>query len=118
MVVVVGHEAEAVAAALADRVFHRIASDPDQPMFESIRTGLRAALSIDPKATIVLQPCDQPHVAQSTLDTLTDWSLQRPVQAVIPQLPELRQHVRDLEARLQAIEKKSMPKKAAADRRA
>ncbi|HJR75863.1 MAG TPA: UDP-3-O-(3-hydroxymyristoyl)glucosamine N-acyltransferase [Nitrospiraceae bacterium] len=38
-------------------------------------------------------------------------------QAVIPQLPELRQRVRDLEERLQAVERKSTPKKPAAGRR-
>ena len=37
-------------------------------------------------------------------------------QAVIPQLPELRQRVRELEERLQAIEKKRLPKKPAARR--
>jgi len=38
-------------------------------------------------------------------------------QAVIPQLPELRQRVRDLEERLQALERRSSSKKAAANRR-
>jgi UDP-3-O-[3-hydroxymyristoyl] glucosamine N-acyltransferase len=38
-------------------------------------------------------------------------------QAVIPQLPELRQRVRELEERLQAVEKRSSPKKASANRR-
>ena len=38
-------------------------------------------------------------------------------QAVIPQLPELRQRIRDLEERLQAGEKSHQPRKSAANRR-
>jgi UDP-3-O-[3-hydroxymyristoyl] glucosamine N-acyltransferase len=38
-------------------------------------------------------------------------------QAVIPQLPELRQRIRDLEERLQAVEKSHLPRKSAANRR-
>lgn len=38
-------------------------------------------------------------------------------QAVIPQLPDLRQRVRDLEERLQAVEKRRAPKRLAATRR-
>ena len=87
MVVVVGHEADAVAAALGDRPFHRCSSDPDAPMFESIRAGLRSC-PVDRfrrrrwccnRAIIrKLQP--------NTLTALTDWSLKRPVQAVIPRI--------------------------------
>lgn len=85
MVVVLGHEADTVAAALADRPFHRAESNPDLPMFDSIRAGLRAAHQIDPTATIILQPGDHPYVTNATLHSVTDWSLQRPVQAIIPQ---------------------------------
>ena len=85
MVVVLGHEADAVAAALGDRPYRRAASHSDAPMFESIRAGLEAARSIDPNATIVLQPGDHPEVAAATLTTLTDASRQRPVQAIIPE---------------------------------
>jgi CTP:molybdopterin cytidylyltransferase MocA len=85
MVVVLGHEAEAVATALGDRPFHRATSEPDAPMFDSIRAGLQVAQTLDPTAAIVLQPGDHPDVAAATLRTLVDWSLQRPVQAIIPQ---------------------------------
>src|SRR5262245_52283036 len=44
MVVVLGHEADAVAAALGDRPFRRAMSDPGAPMFESIRAGLAVAM--------------------------------------------------------------------------
>lgn len=85
IVVVLGHSADEVAAALADRPFRRTESDPDRPMFESIRAGLRAAQQIDSNATVVLQPGDHPEVAPDTLRTLTVWSLKRPVQAIIPE---------------------------------
>jgi len=85
MVVVLGHEADAVAAALAPRDFHRAVSSPDRPMFESIRAGLRAAHSIDAEAIVVLHPADHPEVTCATLATLADWSLKRPAQAVIPE---------------------------------
>lgn len=85
MIVVLGHEAAAVAAALGARSFHRAASDPDQPMFDSVRAGLIAAQQLDPIAWIVLHPADHPEVAPATLATLVNWSLKRPVQAVIPE---------------------------------
>jgi molybdenum cofactor cytidylyltransferase len=84
MVVVLGHDADAVSAALGNRAFHRATSDPDAPMFESIRAGLRVAQSVDATATAVLQPGDHPEVRAGTLTLLADWSLKRPVQAVIP----------------------------------
>jgi molybdenum cofactor cytidylyltransferase len=85
MVVVLGHEADAVAAALGNRAFHRAASDPDAPMVESIRAGLRAAQSIDADTTVVLQPGDHPEVHRATLATLVDWSQKRPDRAIIPE---------------------------------
>jgi molybdenum cofactor cytidylyltransferase len=85
MVVVLGSEAEEVAAALGNRQFTRITGNSEAPMFESIRIGICAALKIDPTATIVLQPGDHPDVAPSTLKILADWSRQRPGQAIIPE---------------------------------
>lgn len=85
LIVVLGHEADAVAAVLADRPFHPVMSDPHQPMFESIRAGLRAATSLDADATVVLQPGDQPEVARDTLAVLVDQSLNRPRQVIVPQ---------------------------------
>jgi molybdenum cofactor cytidylyltransferase len=85
MVVVLGHAADEVAVALAERRFHRVESDPNAPMYESIRAGLQAALRLDPAAIIVLQPGDHPEVSETTLDVLTHSSLQRPKQAIIPQ---------------------------------
>ncbi len=84
MVVVFGHIADSVAAALGGRPFHHAESDPDAPMYESIRAGLRAVHRIDPQATVVLQPGDHPEVAESTLGALVNWSLNRPGQTIIP----------------------------------
>jgi molybdenum cofactor cytidylyltransferase len=85
MVVVLGHDADAVAAALANRPFHRSESDPRAPMFESIRAGLRVAQRLNAAATIALQPGDHPEVAESTLDILTNCSSKRPAQTIIPE---------------------------------
>lgn len=91
-VVVLGHESDAVTVALGDRPFHEALSDPDAPMFESIRVGIRRALSFDPDATIVLHPADHPQVSHATLLTLTDWSLKRPVEAIIPEYDDRGGH--------------------------
>jgi molybdenum cofactor cytidylyltransferase len=85
MIVVLGHEADAVSGALGDRPFHRAQSDPDAPMFASILAGIRAAQSIDPHATIVLQPGDHPEIGAATLVALMGLSLQRPLHAIVPE---------------------------------
>lgn len=85
MIVVLGHDAEAVTAALGERPFQPVYSEPDGPMFESIRAGLKAAQRSDAKATVVLQPGDQPEVAAATLEVLRDWSLKRAVRTIIPE---------------------------------
>jgi molybdenum cofactor cytidylyltransferase len=85
MVVVVGHDADAVLAALGERLFHSTRSDPDAPMFDSIRAGLQRAKTLDSAAVVLLQPGDHPAVAFATLHALMDWSLQRPAQAIIPE---------------------------------
>jgi CTP:molybdopterin cytidylyltransferase MocA len=85
MVVVLGHDAEKVAGALADRPFERALSSADVSMADSICAGLRAAISIDSQATVVLQPGDHPEVEASTLDALLAFSRRHPDRAVMPQ---------------------------------
>lgn len=85
IVVVLGHDSEKVAAALASRPFKRATSSADVPMGESICVGLRMAAAIGARATVVLQPGDHPEVAERTLRTLISESLMSPAQAVIPQ---------------------------------
>lgn len=85
IVVVVGHAADDVVAALGSRPLHRATSDPSRPMFDSIRIGIQLALEIDSIATIVLHPGDHPEVNSATLEILAAWSLKRPGQVLIPQ---------------------------------
>jgi CTP:molybdopterin cytidylyltransferase MocA len=84
MIVVLGHEADAVTSALGGRTFHSVHSDPDAPMFESIRAGLRAAQELDPSASVVLQLGDHPEVAPTTLDALAKLSTAEREKAIIP----------------------------------
>jgi molybdenum cofactor cytidylyltransferase len=85
MIVVVGHEAEAVIAALAPRSFRSVAGDPDAPMFESIRVGLTELQKIDEQATALLQPADHPRVAPDTVTALVNVSTQHHGRAVLPE---------------------------------
>jgi molybdenum cofactor cytidylyltransferase len=84
MIVVVGHEADAVKNALVGRTFHAVHSDPDAPMFESICVGLRTAQQLDQSARVVIQPGDHPEVAPTTLETLAKFSNALLGKAIIP----------------------------------
>jgi molybdenum cofactor cytidylyltransferase len=84
MVVVLGHEAEAVAAALESRKFHREVSDPDAEMFVSTCAGLQAAQQIDSAADVLLHPGDHPAVQTNTLDALVRVSGNHPESAIMP----------------------------------
>lgn len=70
MVVVLGHEADAAAAALEDREFHRVTSDSDAEMFASVCAGLKVARQVDAEADALLHPGDHPAVTRKTLDAL------------------------------------------------
>ncbi len=85
MIVVLGHRADEVATLLADRPFHRVDSDPDAPMFESIRAGLSAACDLAPNANILLHPGDHPEVANTTLNHLIDVGREHNKCAVLPE---------------------------------
>ena len=84
MVVVLGHEAEAVIAALEDRKFHQLTSDPDAEMLASIDTGLKAAQQIDPDAAVLLHPGDHPAVERKTLVSLIRVAANHPECAIMP----------------------------------
>jgi molybdenum cofactor cytidylyltransferase len=85
MVVVLGHEASAVAAALAGRRFHAVRSNPDAPLFASIHAGLTAAHALNHFANVLLQPGDHPHVAAATLSAIAAAHAQSPAQAIVPE---------------------------------
>ena len=84
MVVVLGHEADAVSRALGHRTFHRVESDPDAEMFGSVRAGLEAARQLHPAADVLLQPGDHPAVRRKTLEALIRIGLAHPLCAVMP----------------------------------
>lgn len=84
MVVVLGHEAEGVAGLLAGRTFRTVLSDPDAPMFESIRAGLELAQQLNCRAHVLLHPADHPEVAESTLQALLATAAEQPTRAVLP----------------------------------
>ena len=84
MIVVLGHEGDAVASALAPRAFVRVEADPDAPMIDSIKTGLRAAAKRAPGAPVLVQPADHADVDRSTLDGLRLAHAADPRRAVLP----------------------------------
>ncbi len=94
MIIVLGHRAEEVATALGDRKFETVTVDPDAPMFNSIQSGLRAALQNPPPRypgealgeglSILLQLGDHPALEPSTLERLFTVAAEHPDKAVMP----------------------------------
>lgn len=68
MVVVLGHEASRVREALGRRSFRWVSGEPEAPMSESIRSGLRAARGAG--THVVLHLGDHPAVSEATLTML------------------------------------------------
>ena len=85
MLVIVGHEAGKVTAALGDRAFQAVTADPDADMFESIRAGLEAARSLDAPGGALIHPADHPQVTRATLDAMLETLTRSPDRAVIPE---------------------------------
>lgn len=67
LMVVLGHRAEEVAAALAPRPFHRVHADPDAPMLDSLVAAIHAIAGLDYPAAMLLHPADHPAVQRQTL---------------------------------------------------
>jgi molybdenum cofactor cytidylyltransferase len=90
MVVALGHRAEEVAATLGERRFEIVLSDPDAPMFDSIRTGLEAVLINPPPRysgegfRILLQLGDHPSLNATTLDQILAIAAEHPDKAIMP----------------------------------
>jgi CTP:molybdopterin cytidylyltransferase MocA len=84
MVVVVGHEAEAVIAALGDREFGAVAVDPFAEMILSVKAGLAIARGMDESAQVWLHPADHPLVSRETLDLISRAADENPGRAVMP----------------------------------
>jgi len=85
MVVVVGHEADALLAALGERQFQSARVEPDAEMFVSVKAGLVVARSIHPTADILLHPADHPLVKLETIEQLIRASAEHADRAVMPE---------------------------------
>ena len=85
MVVVVGHQADEILAALGARAFHRTNGNPKSELFSSIRLGLAMARHLDAFAAVLLQPADHPDVRCETLEALVTAANAHPDRAVMPQ---------------------------------
>jgi len=84
VIVVLGHNPDAVRSALAPRTFIHTLADPDAPMFESIIAGVQRARQLDRQASVLLQPADHPEVRTETLQALLTAHAAHPDQAIIP----------------------------------
>lgn len=89
MIVVLGHRAEEVAAALSPREFETVLVDPDAPMFNSFSAGLHASLSrrVTPAGespAILLQLGDHPALDPSTLERIFTTAAKYPDKAIMP----------------------------------
>jgi molybdenum cofactor cytidylyltransferase len=88
MFVVLGHRAEEVAEVLGPRRFEVIVSDPDSPMIDSIKAGLREVLrrmaTPSGQLTIILQLGDHPALCRTALDQLCEIAARQPGKAVMP----------------------------------
>jgi molybdenum cofactor cytidylyltransferase len=85
MIVVVGHEADAVVAALGERRFETVHVDADAEMLASVKAGLAAARAMHSTADVLLQPADQPMMNRETIETLVEASAEHRGRAVIPE---------------------------------
>ncbi len=85
VVIVLGHEPEAVRHAIGDAAGVFVTADPDAPMLASIHAGLRAAAAIDPAAAVLLHPGDVPSVAAATIATLLSAAAERPETVKLPE---------------------------------
>ncbi|MHC4809331.1 MAG: nucleotidyltransferase family protein [Planctomycetota bacterium] len=85
VVVVLGHEPEAVRRAIGEEAGVFVVADPDAPMLASIQTGLRAAAAADSAAAILLHLGDVPSVAPATIATLLTAAAARPETAKLPE---------------------------------
>jgi molybdenum cofactor cytidylyltransferase len=85
MVVVVGYEADAVVAALGERLFQSVRVDPDAEMLASVKAGLATARAIHPTADVLLYPADHPNVEPETIEQLIRASAEFTGRAVMPE---------------------------------
>lgn len=70
MIVVLGHDAPAVAAALTPRRYTAVISDPDAEMLHSVRLGLVEAQRLGEGSPVLLHLADLPAVDPNTVRTI------------------------------------------------
>lgn len=70
--VVVGHDADAVIAALGARPTLRVEVDPDDEQIASIQSGLEALTPNDALTHVLVHPCDHPHVVEDVVRMMID----------------------------------------------
>jgi molybdenum cofactor cytidylyltransferase len=85
MIVVLGHEAEQVRAALGDRKFVAVHVDSNAEMIHSVKAGLKAAQSLHATADVLLHPADHPEVGRETLERLLQELAGQSGRAVMPE---------------------------------
>jgi molybdenum cofactor cytidylyltransferase len=91
MFIVLGHEADAVMAALGDRrCRHLTIGNPSSDMFQSVRAGLGMApidcrVESDTPVQLLLHPADHPEVRRDTLEAIVLAAKESPERAVMPQ---------------------------------
>jgi molybdenum cofactor cytidylyltransferase len=81
MIVVLGHRAEEVTAALSPREFETVLVDPDAPMFDSIVAGLSRTAT---RSGVLLQLGDHPSLDRLTLDEIFTTAAEHPDKAIMP----------------------------------
>jgi len=85
MIVVLGHDADAIAEALQPRSFHEVRSDADAEMLHSIQLGLGAAQDIDATRSVLLHPADVPGVPRAIVQQIVEAAGRNPQLAVMPE---------------------------------
>jgi len=92
MIVVLGHQAQAVRAALDPRPFEPCDARGETEMFESAKAGLRAAMRTesrfaagDNSPSLLLLPGDHPLVRPGTISLVLRIASERPDLAVMPE---------------------------------
>lgn len=92
MVVVVGHEADAVLAALGGRKFQCVLVDSGAEMFASVQAGLQTAQDMDSATDVLLHLGDHPRVSPATLQALIQSATNEPDRAIMPVIGDAGGH--------------------------
>lgn len=85
VVVVKGEDHAPIAESLRPRRFALVLVEPNQEMFESIRAGIVEAQRLQPNASLLLHPADQPVINPATIDALRRKARAHPGAAVMPE---------------------------------